>query len=290
MPAKQTLTLLQLLSYLASGAQSPAQLAVLAQTSLATVNRRLKEALLAGLVAKEGRGPGTQYRAATPQEQLDALGAKPPGAAAANQGGRVFVEMDQATAGLVQNALETYARIGLGQFEAIVSLARLGALTRSDGSPIPIESQEAASVALASAKASLMGLGANVSKGIYGPHVGAEFRKAWEAHTALRHRLAWDRNPQGGIGVQFDEPLTLDGPDRPDITVSSGMRAMTAMDVLDQLPRGAFIGKRGKYYQVIGPNSENTAMQVLGESVSPQTAILMAQNVIKGAGSRDFSF
>jgi len=33
------------------------------------------------------------------------------------------------------------------------------------------------------------------------------FRIAWDLQQVIRHRLAWDRNPKGGIQVSFDDPL-----------------------------------------------------------------------------------
>ena len=30
---------------------------------------------------------------------------------------------------------------------------------------------------------------------------------AWDLYTVIRHHLAWDNNPQGGIGVSFDSPM-----------------------------------------------------------------------------------
>lgn len=33
------------------------------------------------------------------------------------------------------------------------------------------------------------------------------FRTAWDLSQVVRHQLAWDRTPEGGIGVHFHEPL-----------------------------------------------------------------------------------
>lgn len=32
---------------------------------------------------------------------------------------------------------------------------------------------------------------------------------AWDLYTVIRHRLAWDNNPQGGYGVSFDKPMQM---------------------------------------------------------------------------------
>jgi len=31
----------------------------------------------------------------------------------------------------------------------------------------------------------------------------------WDLYQVIRHRLAWDAHPEGGIGVQFYEPLKM---------------------------------------------------------------------------------
>ena len=37
--------------------------------------------------------------------------------------------------------------------------------------------------------------------------INDSFRVAWDLQQVIRYRLAWDRNPEGGIQVIFDEPL-----------------------------------------------------------------------------------
>lgn len=275
---------------LEAGPQSPTALAHTAKTSVATVHRKLKEALHAGLVVKLERGPATQYRASTNEEHLARIQEGGlPGGAAPQHGDRVFLETDRPTAGLIQRALELYARLGLGQFETLLDLARFEDLRRTDGSVVPAANMDEARELLTKVKSLLTGLESNASYGISGSKVGAEFQKAWDVQRAVRHRLAWDRNPEGGLSVQFDEPLG-GWLDRQALRVSSGACGPSVPDLLEQLPEGMFMGKRGRMYRVIGPDKANSAWVLHAESESPQTALLMAKNVAKGAPARTFSF
>ena len=41
---------------------------------------------------------------------------------------------------------------------------------------------------------------------IHSPYVHDTARVAWDLQKVIEHRLAWDRNPSGGITVDFDGP------------------------------------------------------------------------------------
>jgi hypothetical protein len=43
--------------------------------------------------------------------------------------------------------------------------------------------------------------------GIHSPKVADEAQMAWDIQQVIRHRLAWDKTPEGGIGVSFHDPL-----------------------------------------------------------------------------------
>lgn len=42
--------------------------------------------------------------------------------------------------------------------------------------------------------------------GIYSEFVRDTARVAWDLQKVIQHRLAWDRNPEGGFTVDFDGP------------------------------------------------------------------------------------
>lgn len=101
-------------------------------------------------------------------------------------------------ADLINRALEFYERVGgLGQFEVAVEPW----LFRCDANKL-----EAARRALDQVKLHLTGFGYGASYGIYSPEVPDEHRVAYDLQQVIRYRLAWDRTPEGGLGVWFSEP------------------------------------------------------------------------------------
>ena len=42
--------------------------------------------------------------------------------------------------------------------------------------------------------------------GIYSEFIPDTARVAWDLQKVIQHRLAWDRNPEGGFTVDFDKP------------------------------------------------------------------------------------
>lgn len=101
-------------------------------------------------------------------------------------------------ADLIVRALDFYERVGgLGQLEVVTEpwIFRCGA-----------DKLEDARRALAQAKFHLTGFGYGASYGIYSPEVPDEHRVAYDLQQVIRHRLAWDRTPLGGMGVWFDRP------------------------------------------------------------------------------------
>lgn len=101
MASKTVLTLSQLLDLLSHAPLSPAEVASKAEVSLATANRKLKEALYTGLAVKVGKGPAMRYRASTPEEQIQVL--NPSVVSVLPSGDKVFMELTTEVAnGLLQ--------------------------------------------------------------------------------------------------------------------------------------------------------------------------------------------
>lgn len=91
MASKTVLTVAQLLDLLAKRALSPGEVVEQTGVSLATANRKFKEALHIGLVVKVGKGPAMRYRASTPQEQLQVL--NPEVVSVLPSGEKLFMEL-----------------------------------------------------------------------------------------------------------------------------------------------------------------------------------------------------
>ena len=99
---------------------------------------------------------------------------------------------------IAHRALEFYERVGgLGQIEEVMDPWRL----RCEANVL-----EPAECALREVKRYLTGFGYGASYGIRSEEVPDEYRVAYDLQQVLRHRLAWDRTPGGGIGVWFDRP------------------------------------------------------------------------------------
>jgi hypothetical protein len=278
MPAKQVLTLAQLLALLQAGPSSPSALAQAAGTSLATVNRKLKEAHLANDVVKVGRGPAMQYRLATAADRQDRL----------SRAHQVVLELGVPEAALVQRALELYARIGMGQMDFIADEFGYNQLKRTDGSLNSPANMEQARATLDQLRFELTGMAPCTSYGIYGDRTSDAVKKAWGMQHAVRHRMAWDRQPLGGGSTQFDEPCTQD-PNPPQLTVRSGAASLDVTELLARLPSGTFVGKDGSDYLVVGLDKAKASLIRYARSADLQTAITMAENVAKGVLPRNFT-
>lgn len=109
--------------------------------------------------------------------------------------------MSEEQASLLVRALDLYSRIGIGQFEEVLEVYD-HRMRRS------LEVREEIRAALKSAKMAA-GHPSNGSFGINNQEVADEFRAAYDLQQVVRHRLAYDRRPEGGIQVCFDEPRQL---------------------------------------------------------------------------------
>lgn len=99
-------------------------------------------------------------------------------------------------AGILTDALDLFVRIGIGQFEEVAQVydpAR------------KLEAWEGVHTLLLAAKEHA-GLPRNGGPGIHNSKVPDRFRAAFDLKQVVRNRVAWDKNPKGGIQVQFDEP------------------------------------------------------------------------------------
>ena len=95
-------------------------------------------------------------------------------------------------------ALDLYTRIGIGQFEEILSVYDRG-LQLAD------VTREGMRNGLDFVK-QLAGHPPNGSHGIHNQAVDDNFRVSYDLKQVIRNRIAWDREPKGGMQVDFDEP------------------------------------------------------------------------------------
>jgi hypothetical protein len=100
------------------------------------------------------------------------------------------------------NALDLYSRIGMGQFSEIAHVLRMNVL----GNPSwQVDALAKVEEITREASSYWMG-GSGDYYGITSEKINDIFRVAWDLQQVIRYRLAWDRKPEGGIQVHFDEP------------------------------------------------------------------------------------
>lgn len=110
--------------------------------------------------------------------------------------------LTEAQARVLSSACELLSRIGMGQIEECAEYIPEEQIRKPDR------------LELKQALENLTPLATGLSRGAYHSIAAAGWmaRTAYDLHQVLRHRLAWDREPAGGIFVRFDEPHRL-GPE-----------------------------------------------------------------------------
>ena len=104
---------------------------------------------------------------------------------------------------MLLRALDVYSRIGCGQLNRILELF-LGDPRRRECSSIQRE-------ALFRFKQQLLPLEGDASYSICSPEVPVDYRLAWDVLQVVRHHVAWEEQPAGGLFVQFDSPMNTSG-------------------------------------------------------------------------------
>jgi hypothetical protein len=111
------------------------------------------------------------------------------------------ITVDEHQARILVAALDLYTRIGIGQFTEIVRVYNYEWKT-----PVPVVDRL---VDAMNAAKQVIGFGPGASYGIHSPDVHDVFRRAYDIQCVIRHRLAFDRTPEGGLGVDFDTPRQI---------------------------------------------------------------------------------
>ena len=98
---------------------------------------------------------------------------------------------------LIIYALEVYCRLFMGQIDMVLDhfnqLETDYYLELKDG--------------MMTCEKFITGLISNAYWGISSPHLNFESKIGWEIYEVIRHRISWDRKPEGGITVNFREPM-----------------------------------------------------------------------------------
>jgi len=100
---------------------------------------------------------------------------------------------------------DVYLRMSLAQIDTAVSLTLA---VPDDALPIVRELCNAL-------KFAITGMAPNASYGVGSKEINKTTHTIHAIEQTIRHRLAWDRKPEGGMGVDFGEPLLLGGVSAP---------------------------------------------------------------------------
>ncbi len=111
------------------------------------------------------------------------------------------ITVNERQARILVAALDIYSRIGIGQFEAAAEVYDVAFR-------LAVEVKDRIRAGLRIAKEAA-GHPANGSFGIHNASVADDFRNAFDLQQVIRNRLAWDRKPEGGVQVDFDEPRQI---------------------------------------------------------------------------------
>lgn len=116
------------------------------------------------------------------------------------------LHLTEKQARVIVNALDLYSRIGMGQLKEVAYVLRQNPLPKAD------PELDARITLLSDIRDRLDTLSrywmnGSGYYGITSKSISDVFRTAWDIQQVIRHRLAWDRNPKGGITVDFDNPM-----------------------------------------------------------------------------------
>jgi hypothetical protein len=101
----------------------------------------------------------------------------------------------------INNACDLVSRLYMGQWDTILELFRVHSISEAYDS-IDMRDKLNALAMECGLRPSLNGY-----NGILSDEVDDKARILWDLNQVIRYRLAWDRSPQGGLGVNFDKPF-----------------------------------------------------------------------------------
>lgn len=119
--------------------------------------------------------------------------------------------MNKTTFYVLQDALELYMRLGMGQIDELSWFWSTHRWAPS-GSGIRGQAKDFSRDMVDGPLNQLRGLvygiaGPGTSYGIANPSISDVFRVACDAREVLRYQVAWFKEPEGGYTVDFNEPM-----------------------------------------------------------------------------------
>ena len=115
------------------------------------------------------------------------------------------IELDEEQLNVIQESLDFYSRIGMGQFNEMIGpkYSDFQERLRLNGDYVEAE------VLIRQLKKKLTGLDHNQFYSIASPRSPRYCKIAWEIYQTFRYRISWDRNPSGGTTTNYNEPFKI---------------------------------------------------------------------------------
>lgn len=117
----------------------------------------------------------------------------------------------------ILKALDLFSRIGTAEFEEILKHPQWDNKRFTDTNAYLCKYDQC-KILLKMAKALLTGLHEDASYGIPAPETDEDSKIAYDTYQVIRNWLAWYKNPEGGSGVDFHEPLKFSNESLPEMT------------------------------------------------------------------------
>jgi len=115
---------------------------------------------------------------------------------------RYEISVSEKQARVMMDALNLFSRIGIGQLREVLRHPQYENKLIHDN-----ETYRYSQRLLDQVKERLTGFETHASYGISSPEVHDDSNIAYDLLQVIRHRLSWDRNPDGGIEVYYDTPI-----------------------------------------------------------------------------------
>lgn len=132
---------------------------------------------------------------------------------------KVKIVMDETQARVVSEALELYSRVHLGQLDELPRVTRRAYIDEKTGQKVDMRTVVYYIECLKNAL--FPELDKNEYYGIYSDKISDRAKISFDVYQCLRNALAWHFTPDGGITVDFDEPLAVSQHPLPDVSVST---------------------------------------------------------------------
>jgi len=109
---------------------------------------------------------------------------------------KYILEVNEKQAQVVSEAMELYARLGIGQYGELNHMSPPQKPAHAESFFLAVKDLERYVFDETTARPSISG-------------AAEPYRIAYDVYQVVRHRLAWDKEPAGGVQVWYDKPFRV---------------------------------------------------------------------------------